>query len=111
KTELEQGVHELNSNIRMTVAKLAPVKIGNKEYIKETSWVENKLVFKDESFSELIPKIERWYDVNIVLENKEMNSYRFTGTITNERIDQMLSALQLVNKFNFKHEENNLIIY
>jgi len=91
----------------VTIGNLSKVSVENKEYIQETSWIDNKLVFKDETMSELIPKIERWYNVEIVLENPKVNTYRYTGTITKENINQMLKAMQLIKSFNYKIENNN----
>ncbi|RYF85047.1 MAG: FecR family protein, partial [Chitinophagaceae bacterium] len=42
----------------------------NTTTIAETSWVENKLVFDDESFEEIAKKMERWYGVSIRFKNE-----------------------------------------
>lgn len=103
---------ELASTFTLTIGNLSKVSVDNTEYIQETSWIDNKLVFKDETMSELIPKIERWYNVEIVLENPKVNTYRYTGTITKENINQMLKAMQLIKSFNYKIEnDNEIIIY
>ena len=36
-----------------------------RKYFIETAWVENKLVFDNETFEEVALKMERWYDVTI----------------------------------------------
>ena len=69
--------------------------------IIETSWVENKLVFQDESFEDLARQLERWYGVTISFENPEMEGLYFTGSFTNESVSQALNALKLSNNFNF----------
>ncbi|NJO68695.1 MAG: DUF4974 domain-containing protein [Bacteroidetes bacterium] len=40
-----------------------------------TSWKENKLVFRNEPFESLILKLERWYGVNIIVKDDEINNY------------------------------------
>lgn len=100
------------NEVRLVIENIEPVKIADKKYIEETSWVENKIVFQDESLEELVPKLERWYNVSIHIESEEVKSYHFTGVFTKESITEALSAMQLIRPFNFtfKGEDHDLII-
>jgi transmembrane sensor len=98
-------------NSVMVIEYITPVTVGNKEYISEISWVENKLVFENESFEDLLPKLERWYNVRIDLQDPEIKSFRFTGIFTNENIVQALEAMKLIKSFNFKLTANEVKIY
>ncbi len=62
--------------------------------IIETSWVENKLIFQDESFDEIAHQLERWYGVSIVFKNEQLKENHLTGNFTNETIRQALDALK-----------------
>ncbi len=46
-----------------------------------TSWVEGVFVFKDMPLSDLVKRMERWYDVDIVFKNVEAGKTRFTGAM------------------------------
>lgn len=94
-----------------TIENVSPVKVGDIKYIEEIAWTENKFVFQNESFEELLPKLERWYNVRIVLEDPDIRSYRFTGVFVNENIIQALQAMQLIKSFNYKLAENEIKIY
>lgn len=94
-----------------SIETVSPVRVGENKYIEEISWTENKFVFQNESFEELIPKLERWYNVRIVLEDPKIRSYRFTGVFINENIIQALQAMQLIKSFNYKLNENEIKIY
>src|SRR5690606_30329184 len=48
----------------MTMGNVSKIRVADEEYIEETSWVENKLVFRNETLGELIPKFERWFNVD-----------------------------------------------
>jgi transmembrane sensor len=63
--------------------------------IAETSWVENRLVFQDESFKDLAKEMERWYGVTILFDESQRDTLRFTGSFENETIQQALDALKL----------------
>lgn len=100
-----------SSNSVLMIENITPVKVGDKEYIEEISWTENKFVFQNESFEELLPKLERWFNVQIMLEDPKIKSYKFTGIFINENIIQALEAMQLIKSFNYKLEENEIKIY
>jgi ferric-dicitrate binding protein FerR (iron transport regulator) len=78
--------------------------------IIETAWVQNKLVFRDELFSELALKMERWYNVSIHFDDPAKKELRFTGSFENENIQQALHALQLSGKFNYSLKDNEVVI-
>lgn len=101
----------LANNITLTIGNLSKINVDNHEYIQETSWVDNKLVFKDETLEEIVPKLERWYDLDIEIADIELKTYRYTGTITKESIDQVLTAMQLIKPFNFKIQNDDVTLY
>ena len=88
----------------LSIEGVKPVEIHSQKYIEETSWVDNKLIFKNESFEELLPKLERWYNVSISVQNTKLDSCHFTGVFQDESLDQALQALQLIKPF--KYEKN-----
>ena len=75
------------------------------------SWKDNKLTFKRDSIYGLITKLQRWYDVEITLENKDLKNSTFTGTFDNETIEQALDALKLTTHFSYSIDKNRIIIY
>ncbi len=77
--------------------------------VLETAWVQNKLVFKSEKFSDLAIRMERWFDVEIRFRNISDKDLRFTGIFTTETIQQALNAMQVVHVFKYVKEDN--IIY
>ena len=96
----------------------AELLISNLHYIPgsdstaiETSWVNNKLVFQDETFDKLAEELGRKYDVAIEFKNEVIKNYRFTGIFENESITQALEALRLTEKFNYKINGTTIIIY
>jgi transmembrane sensor len=78
--------------------------------IIETSWVENKLIFSNESLEEIAVKMERWFGMAVEFKDPSFKSERFTGTFTNETIQQALEALQITINFQFTIKDNTIII-
>ena len=68
-----------------------------------SGWVENKFNFKNIPLSELIKRLENWYDVDITLENNTDREINFTGTFKNEEtIWQVLDAIKVYTPISYK---------
>ncbi|MFT3932575.1 MAG: FecR family protein [Chitinophagaceae bacterium] len=78
--------------------------------IVETSWVENKLIFRSEKFEDLAIQMERWYGVKIRFADEAIKPKKLNGIFENETIQQALKALQLITPFNYKMNKNDIII-
>ena len=60
------------------------------------SWKDSKLIFENESLSEMAVKMTRWYNIPVHLENRELGEERYTGKfVNNENIYQVLNAIEL----------------
>lgn len=69
--------------------------------IKETAWKENKLVFTDETFTDIAVLLERWYGVKIVFADDAIRNYRFTGIFEKEELGSVLSILKESRNFKY----------
>ena len=78
--------------------------------IIETAWVQNKLIFQDESFRDLAARMQRWYGIDIQFDKSANDTLHFTGIFENETIQQALDALQLTARFNYKIQGNQVMI-
>ncbi len=103
--------NQANQDVTLMIESIDPVQIGNREYIEETSWKDSQLVFKNESFEEIKPKLERWFNVHIQFKAEKAKSYHFTGVFKNENLREALTAMQLIKPFNFKQDNHDVIIY
>lgn len=72
--------------------------------IKETSWLYNKLNFDGDSFEELAIKMERWYDVKIMINNERLKHTRLKGSFEGETVRQALEALRIITPFEYRME-------
>ncbi len=74
------------------------------------SWKDNKLVFKGERFDELAIKMERWYNVEIIIKDDELKNARYTGTFEKETIEQAIAALSISLPFTYEINKNRIEI-
>lgn len=79
--------------------------------VAETQWINNKLVFRDESFAELAVRMERWYDVSIEINDPVLKQARLNGIFEKETIIQALEALRISMPFKYDQNGNNIIIH
>ena len=68
----------------------------------KTAWIDGKLVFRYEPFYEVIQKINRWYNVNIVIKDSELKNHSYYGTFRNETLEEVLKLLKLTAPIRYK---------
>lgn len=76
----------------------------------ETSWKDGRLEFVDEQFSSLVIKMERWFGVNISINDQQLLSVRYTGTFEKENVEQALKALSISLPFKYDILKDSIII-
>lgn len=74
-------------------------------------WKEGLICFYDEPVDKMIEKLELYYDVKIIVQNKELLKNRYSGKFrTKDGVEHVLKVLQLNNKFTYiKDNDLNLI--
>lgn len=75
-----------------------------------TSWIENRLVFINEPFKDIIKKIERSYGVEIINEYAALDEFHFYGEFDIENIEDVLNAFKLSIEFNYEINNKTITI-
>lgn len=89
---------------------LKPTYLRSAGAIVETSWVDNKLAFREEKFGDLVRQMERWYGITIRFDDSALEELQFTGSFKEETVRQALDALRLTAPFTYKIEGNQITI-
>ena len=73
-------------------------------------WKEGIYAFDDVPFSEIIRKLELYYDVKIIVKDQSIYNWEYTGKFRQrDGIDQILHMIQKIHKFKIsKDEEKNI---
>ena len=66
------------------------------------SWKESRWIFENQSLSQMAVDLERKFDVQILFASERLKSYRFTGTILAEPIEQVLEVMSITAPIHFK---------
>jgi hypothetical protein len=86
---------------------LVSKKVNTNDY---TAWMDKRIVFQDITLEEVLEKIARVYNVEIVNNNEAMKKEKFTGEFDVEDINTIFKALSTSIKFNYQIKKNRILI-
>lgn len=73
---------------------------------KTVSWRSGKLVFDNESIDAVLAKLQRWYGVKVdVVGKNRISDERYTLTVKDENIEEVIHLLQLTTRITFRVED------
>lgn len=67
----------------------------NTEVEKYIAWRDGNLIFNDDPMEEVVKRLSRWFNVEIVFNDPELKSYVYKATFKNENLEQVLKLLKL----------------
>lgn len=111
---------ENENSLEMTPGEIAFVeKSSGKTTIRKggiesaISWISGCYLFEDESLESIAKKLERGFNVNIVIKNKNANNLKFNGYFENgsDGIDKILYTLSQTGKINYSKQNGIYYIY
>ena len=74
-------------------------------------WKDQQLVFTDETFGDMVVKMERWYNMKIRINDSTLMAERYNGKfVHNETIYQVLEAIKMTTPINYTAKDNIIII-
>ena len=100
-TKGNQGIiHEGNNEVQLFNANVDIV----------TAWKNNELIFDGTPFEEGIRYLERWYGVNIKIEEKIRKRHNYTFKVKTESLRELLKLLQVITPLTYKIDGKNVTI-
>ena len=84
-------------------------KVNTKIY---TSWIDGEVIFRNETFSQILKKLERLYNVTIINNKNESLDEVFNAAINveNENIEQVLEYFNKIYNIEYQIFNNKIII-
>ncbi|MBC8986514.1 DUF4974 domain-containing protein [Pedobacter sp. N36a] len=100
---LKPGMQAINSG---NVIEIAPADAD-----LAISWKNGEFAFKNESLEEIMKKVSRWYDVEVVFEDPKVKRKIFGGSISKfEKVSKVLGMLELTGDVKFKIDDNKILV-
>lgn len=77
-----------------------------------TSWKDGQLIFRDEPLKNIISQLERWYNVEIELQDERIKNLKYNGTIEMESFSEVLELIKVTTpiKYSFNRKTRVLTI-
>jgi ferric-dicitrate binding protein FerR (iron transport regulator) len=73
------------------------------DVIQDIAWKDGEFIFKNIPFPELVQRLERWYDVKLIVSDDKLTNFSYSGRFKNqETIWQVLGALKLTSPIDYK---------
>lgn len=83
------------------------MEVSHFEDMNQFLWKKGILYFDNLSFSELVERLELYFDVEIEVRNQHVLAYHCTGKFrTKDGVEHILKVLQLRNKFEYHFDTN-----
>lgn len=76
---------------------------------KYSAWKEGKLVFRGDSMAEVARRLERWYNIEVVLADKELEEYIIRGTFEDDSLEDVLKYLAMTSPIRYQISERKIL--
>jgi ferric-dicitrate binding protein FerR (iron transport regulator) len=74
-----------------------------------TSWKDPNWYIEREPLSSLAEKFERRFNIKFVFNSKALQEYKFTGTLKDETLEQVLNLMKLSAPIEYRIENNQVV--
>jgi ferric-dicitrate binding protein FerR (iron transport regulator) len=75
-----------------------------------TSWKDEDWIIDGQCLDELVPLLERRYNMEIKFSSDKIKKFKFTGKIRKETIEQIMNALEMSAPIKYKIQGNQIIL-
>jgi ferric-dicitrate binding protein FerR (iron transport regulator) len=75
-----------------------------------TSWKDGQLIFRDEPLKNIITQLERWYNVEIVLQDDRIKNLKYNGTIEMESFSEVLELIKVTTPIKYSFDRKTRIL-
>ena len=75
------------------------------------AWKNGLFIFRDEPLGQIMKRIARWYDVDVVFEQESFRNIPFGGKFSKDNtLDELLNSMSLTGVIKFKKDERRVTI-
>ncbi len=99
------------TNLEIAIKPIEFIKENEQETPADLAWKDGKFAFVSMPLQEIAREMSRRFNVDIVIENKEIADSRYSATFEKESLNEMLRALTIVKAFSYRKEGQTIVIY
>jgi transmembrane sensor len=87
------------------------IKVKHVDPNEAIAWKNGEFAFNNEPLSSIMPKLARWYDVDVSYQNAEIAKKRLNGSISKfGKISEILAMLEITGEVHFKIEGRRITV-
>lgn len=76
---------------------------------KHIAWKDGNLIFEDDPMEDVVKKLNRWFNAEIIIDDEEIKDYVYKATFRNENLRQVLDLLKLSAPIDYRISENKVL--
>ena len=76
---------------------------------KYIAWRDGNLIFQDDSMEDVVKRLSRWFNVEIVINDPEIKNYIYKATFRNENLVQVLNLLKLSAPIDYRITDRKVL--
>ena len=88
-----------NERIVLSDGKITKSEVNALKFI---AWKDGKLIFRGDLMPEVAHRLERWFNIEIEIADKELLTYSFRGTFENDSLEEILKLLKKTSPIDCK---------
>ncbi|WP_321373182.1 FecR domain-containing protein [uncultured Draconibacterium sp.] len=117
---LESGVVELQHNqadafnLKMEPGERAQYNLETQKFLVDkvetedfTNWKEGYLIFRDSPMSEVVEKLERKFNIDIVIKNTRRENSKFNAKFKDEKLPEILDYIEYSCSYHYRIIDND----
>ncbi len=70
-----------------------------------SAWKEGYLIIDNEPLGQVVGRLERWYNVEIIIQDEALKNYRFKATFKDEPLEEVLRLMAKTTPIDYKIEK------
>tara|TARA_R110002020_G_scaffold38860_4_gene116347 strand:+ start:40163 stop:41311 length:1149 start_codon:yes stop_codon:yes gene_type:complete len=86
------------------------ISVEEADIAMHTDWLNGKIILRHVPFKNIVKKLERHYNVDIVNNNPELDEEMFTASFDVESIDQVFKTFNVTYEMEYKINDRQIII-
>lgn len=108
--QLKDTLRQLNPGFQFTYFKdLDSYRVETADIGKVISWTEGKIIFREDSMKEVVARLNRWYNVDIRIEDSKLETHTFRATFQDETLDEVLKLLKISTPIEIREEGREML--
>jgi ferric-dicitrate binding protein FerR (iron transport regulator) len=76
---------------------------------KYTSWTEGKLVFRGDPMEEVARRLERWYNIRVVIKDSSLLNYSFRAIFEDDKIEEVMRFISMTSPIRYEISPRKLL--